>query len=329
MPEYVVYSSDDGLTESLWLADPIDPAARRALLAFSHRPAWSGVAVVSPQGRSIAYTVLPSSGRDPDRDAELRILDIQTQCTQTLEEGIDLRSTLVWSDDGLRIAYQRFIGSSQETLLQSLAGGGEESLDEAKADERLIPVAIQGGVLLEVLFDTNGATLEMKQDASRRDIQRLSDGGATRGFELSRDGKQLAYLATDAGNRGISRARVVAVDGSSARQLPADWGEIAGVAWNAGGKLVIGSTAASTGIRAVDGERLLSPMRPGFLQPLAWSPSGQFLAVRAFSGQSGSQPGDANDELLTSTGQLLPLSDSTNARFIGWTTIPSDSWLGR
>jgi Tol biopolymer transport system component len=328
--EFAVLSSDDGRTQTLWLTDSSDPTARRPIWSFMHSPQWSGGAEVSPDGRSIVYTVLPDAARDPDHEAELHIVDIGKRQAQTLATGIDLRSTLVWSKDGQSISYQRFEGPREDLLLQARGGGEETVVAIAGPGERLLPISVRQDETLAVLYSSNGATLERLQSGTLEPLRQLSNGDATRDFALSPDGKQLAYLTTDSSDgSGLSRGRVVAVDGSTARELPGSWGEIVGVSWDARGRLVAGSTGSAAGLHLANGERLPVSNRAGFLQPLSWSPSGRFLALRAFSGQSGSQPGSASDEILTSDGHLLPLADSGNVRFIGWSADPADSGGGK
>jgi Tol biopolymer transport system component len=320
--ERAVLSSDDGTTQTFWLVDPSDPTAPRPVWSSVHSPHWSGRAVVSPDGGSIALTELPPTARDPDHEAELRVVDIATQREQMLATSVDLRSTLVWSNDGRSIAYQRFEATGEELLLQSRSGGRETIAAKAGAGERLFPLDVRQNGVLVVVFGSGGAALERFQNGVVYKLHQLSTGGVARDFVLSPDGKQLAYLSTEASDgSGLSRARVVAMDGSTAKELPEDWGEIVGVTWDERGRLVAGSTGGAAGLYQASGERLRAMNRSGFLQPLAWSPSGDYLAVRAFNGTSGSEPGNADDELLTADGRLLPLADSGAARFIGWSAI--------
>jgi dipeptidyl aminopeptidase/acylaminoacyl peptidase len=318
-PEYVAFSSDDGWTQTLWIAEALNLSDRRPIASFSHRPNWSGGAGVSPDGRFIAFTVLPADGGNPDSGAELRIVSIESKQIQTLALGVDLRSTLIWTKSGNAVAYQRFRGGVQELLLKSREGGHETSLTEAEVGERLVPLEVDDASALVVVYDGQGASLNRAGNARFQKLVALSGSGATRDFELSPDGKELAFLTTDTPD-GSSSARLVALDGSTAKQLPSSWGEIVGVAWDPFGRLIVGSSGSEAGLRARNGERLLAPEHSGFLQPLRWSPSGRYLAVRAFTGQSSSQPGNASDELLTTNGRMQPLTDSSNARFIGWAT---------
>jgi hypothetical protein len=100
--------------------------------------------------------------------------------------------------------------------------------------------------------------------------------------------------------------------------LPASWGEIVGVAWGPSGGLVAGSAGRSAGLYTLGGERLQMPTMPGFAQPLAWSPSGSYLALRLFSGPSAEQPGTAREAILSPEGGLAMITASAPVRFIGW-----------
>src|SRR5437763_10984006 len=58
--ESFIFSSEDGSTTRFWLADPARPSVRRLLHTVEHQPGWAGVAAVSPDGKSVTYTVLPT-----------------------------------------------------------------------------------------------------------------------------------------------------------------------------------------------------------------------------------------------------------------------------
>ncbi|HET9321339.1 MAG TPA: hypothetical protein VFO27_16235 [Bryobacteraceae bacterium] len=305
-----------------WLADPAKPSVRQLLVTVEHQSGWAGVATVSPNGKTVALTVLPQGKRDPDHEAGLQMFDINKPQSRTLADGIDLRSTLVWSPDGAAVTYQRFDGSQQQLWSQPAIAQPATEFNAVQNGERIIPLALdEDGQVLEAHFGGRGVDLErIRAGKAPEQVQHLSDSSA-RNFALAPGDGRLAYLAVDRGNSDpVSRAYVSDLSGGAIKELPADWGEIVGVVWNANQELVAGSAGSTAGLRTEAGVRVPSPAVPGFLQPLSWSTSGKYLAVRSFSGTSGAQPGSARDALLTQKGKLILITDTLPVRFVGWAT---------
>ncbi|HTE87239.1 MAG TPA: hypothetical protein VK821_21220 [Dehalococcoidia bacterium] len=319
--ESFIFSAEDGATTRFWLADPAKPSVRRLLLVVEHQSGWAGVADVSPDGRTVAFTMLPRDERDPDHGARLQLLDVRSRQSRTVADGIDLRSTLVWAPDGGVVTYQRFDGQQQQVWAQPASGEVGTQLSTAGAGERIFPLSLNGpsGQLLEVRLSEHGVDLQRtRQGALPEQLQHLSDGTA-RGFALSPGGERFAYLATDqAEATPLSRAFLLDLKASSVQALPDGWGEMVGVAWEPNGVLVAGSAGTGAQLRTEAGDRLPSPTTRGFFQPLRWSPSGHYLAVRVFSGDTAAQPGSARDALLTQRGKLVSIADTLPVRFVGW-----------
>jgi hypothetical protein len=317
--ESFVFTSEDGASTRFWLADPAKPSVRRLLQTVDHQLNWSGVAAVSPDGRSIAYTVLPPGERDPDRGAQLLVLDIAAKRSYSLASGVDLRSSLIWSLSSEAITYQRFVDGQQQLWIQPKGGGPGRLLAEGRDGHRLLPIGFSGESLLAARFSSGGTVIErLNDDRPPESLQTLAHQ-MSRGFTLSHNGDRLAFLTVSGdGPDAVSHAEILDLHVASMRQLPGDWGEIAGVSWSANDLLVAGSTGPAAALRNELGERISVPLNKGFAQPLLSSPSGRYLALRAFSGDSGAQPGSARDLLLSQRGRLIAIADSQPVRFVGW-----------
>jgi Tol biopolymer transport system component len=326
--ESFVFVTEDGATTRFWLADPAKPSVRQVISAVDHASGWSGVANLSPNGKLLALTVLPRNERDPDHGARLQILNIESRKLQSTAEGIDLRSTLVWAPDGGAVTFQRFEGSQQQLWSQPASGGAASKMESAAQGERLVPLAFNqiSGQRMEVRFNAQGVDLQAgRTGASPELVQHLSDGSA-RDFALSPGGTRLAYLAVDNDQTpALSRAYVADIGKIAPSPLPSDWGEAVGVTWDDKGGLTIGSAGSRAALRTETGGRLPSPPIRGFMQPLSWSPSANYLAVRVFTGDSATQPGTARDELLTQRGKLVAITDILPVRFVGWTTAKTQN----
>ena len=326
--ESFVFVTEDGATTRFWLADPAKPSVRQLLTAVEHAAGWSGVANVSPNGRLIAFTMLPKNLRDPDHEARLQFLDIESRKTQSVAEGVDLRSTLVWAPDGGTVTFQRFAGSQQQLWSQPASDAAASELEAVGQGERVIPLAFNQitSQRMEARFNAQGVDLQKARTGdSPEQIQHLSDGPA-RDFAVSPNGTRLAYLAVNDGDGpSISRAYVADIGKPALAALPSEWGEAIGVAWDAKGGLTVGSAGSQAALRMETGQALPSPATRGFVQPLSWSPSGNYLAVRVFTGDSASQPGSARDELLTQKGRLEGITDTLPVRFVGWATAKTQN----
>lgn len=309
---------DDGSSTTFWLTDAGHASKRQRLRTVEHARGWSGAATVAPDGRGIAYTRLPQNESNPDRQAELWFLRIADRRATMLAAGVDLRSILVWPADSSAVIYQRFDGGQAQLWRQALAGGPGEFVAASAPGTALIPIGYTGPQrdLLAARFDRQGTDLIGVHEAGSAEVTwHLADGPA-RNLVLSPDGTRLAFLFVDMAGPSLSRAGTVDLATGDSKQLPVEWGEAVGVAWEPDGTLMAGSAGPAAGLRLESGA-VLRPAGPaGFAQPLAWSPSGRFLAARRFSGRSGQNPGSARDVILDREG--ADSGGGVAGRFAGW-----------
>ncbi len=319
--EAFLFSTDDGALMQFWLADPAKTSVRRQVASVRHEPGWPGNSAVSPDGRTLAYTVLPPGSHDPDHGAELMTLALVTGQAQAVARGIDLRSTLVWTNSGSAVSFQTYDGAGERLWLQPPDGGADEMLAEETTGVRLLPVAgaAEGDGLLAARYSGSGVDLvSITTGAKPSVLEHLTDGVA-RDLVLNPTAGSLAFIATGASDGDpVSRGYVASLKGGAPQLLPAPWGEVVGLAWSPSGTLVAGAAGPSAGLYTLDGRRLQAPLAAGFAEPLGWSPSGHYLALRLFSGSSSEQPGSAREAILAQDGKLATVTDSAPVRFIGW-----------
>ena len=233
--ESFVFTSEDGNTTRFWLADPSKPSVRRLLIAFDHAQGWAGTASVSPDGRSIAYTMLPPGDRDPDHSGQLVILDVTARAAHSLASGIDLRSSLVWSQDAKTLTFQRFSEGQNQLWLQPKAGGAAWLIGTGHGPDRLMPLGFSGEKLIAARFSAVGVDLErLSAGAPPEPLSHLSDR-SVRNLTLSQSGNRLAFLTLPgADSAPLSRAATFDFKTGEIRELPEAWGQIVGVAWTPG-----------------------------------------------------------------------------------------------
>ncbi len=65
-------------------------------------------------------------------------------------------------------------------------------------------------------------------------------------------------------------------------------------------------------------ERTVTARQAGFDVPVAWSPDGRFLALRAFTGTDTEHPGAEQPALVDVEGQRQPVVGDGPIEFIGW-----------
>jgi hypothetical protein len=315
--EPLVYMSDDGGSSAFWLVEADRPATRQLLQSMPHAPGWSGRAALAPNGSTLAYTLLGRNSSDPDHEAQIWLLNLEDRQTVLFVAGVDLRSALVWSADSSSIAYEHRTGTRGEIWERSF-GADPEFVAASPAGAELIPFAFgPDGTLLAALYDQGGTDIVGVQPGDARQTRHVSNGVA-RDLVLSPDGGRAAFVFDDDATAPSSGGGTVDLRTGATARLPHRWGEIIGVAWTAANRLTAGSTGMAAGIRDESGDVVVASRDGGFDQPLAWSPSGRYLAVRHFRGQTGGDPGAASELVVKNDGARFDLTTGQPARFVGW-----------
>ncbi len=306
-------------------------ADRHRLTRLDHAPNWAPRLAVSPDGSSVAYTLLPAQARAPETEAELWVLPLRGGGARRIAVGVDLRTTPIWSPDGARVVTLRPVqeaGGASSMVVDEIAvpGGTRRDLARGAGGEHLFPVGYtpDGRTFYLVRFARDATVIEAVDTGSGagRAVARLAPG-VVRDVRLAPDGARLLLLALE-GAPARYRARVIdlatgavhdALEGVTRE-------EDVGVAWRPGGAgtVTVGSVTLSGGrVVLVDGqERTVTAREPGFDVPVAWSPDGRFLALRAFSGADTEHPGVEQPVLVDVEGRRQPVRGAGPIEFIGW-----------
>ena len=317
--EAFVFADQAPNITSYWLADAQNPSVRKLLATVRHPPGRSGEASVSPDGRWLAYTVLPPAAADPDHQAELWLLRLAGGAERAAA-GVDLLSFLVWSPDSASVTFERVADQGIELWRQTLGADRAHLLQAAAPSEVLIPAG----------YDREGARLiAARLGPAGTDIVRIAPTGLSvvshagsrsgRDFVLSPDRTQLAFLsAAGVVKQPEYQAQEVDLSTGSTRQVGQQGTQAIGLAWRPDGVLTIGGAGATSGLRTASGSPIFPSTTPGFEQPLAWSSSGTRLAVRRFSGESVADPGSAQDLLIEPNGARRAITSVDPVQFVGW-----------
>ena len=324
-PLRFLFAETAGGATAIWSADPAAPADRRLLARVTHDPEWGIRAAVSPDGRYLAYTAMPSGARDPARSATLTLLDLRQRTSRRLATSLDLRTTPIWLADRPRLVALRGSASGLGTLVAIGLDGSQRSLAVAAPGERLVPVggaAREGGLVMAVVRRDDLRLRLIDREGTARDIAPLGPA-PSRGFAISPDGAALAFLRLEpvATER---RYRAQTIDLATGRVTPlypaAQRDEDTGVAWTLGGEAVVTALATAAG-----GGHTLGPSpwreserEDGFDAVVGLSPDGRWLVLRTFAGGTTRAPGLESVTLLGADGIRRTVSAEGGVTPIGW-----------
>lgn len=313
-----VFSEEAPASSTYWLADAENPSVRRRLGSVAHRPGWSGEAAIAPNGRMLAYTVLPANAANPDQSAELWVLPLDGGTARRLATAVDLRSFLIWSPDSRTVTFERAAGAAIQLWRQPLDGVAQ-MLASPPASDVVIPTGYGGEekVLICARLQADEVDILSIDSAGTEKVLGHAGVSAARDFTVSPDGSQLAFLGMPEGSSIYAAVDVNLATGAVRSVGPPGQEEI-GLAWNPDGTLSTGSAGAGAGVRRSGGQLQIPQRNHGLTQPLAWSPSGRFLAIRAFQGADPTNPGASQDLLVERGGRRRSITAAEPVRFIGW-----------
>lgn len=110
-PYRLVYREFGQTQDTIWRVQGNNPANREQLAVIPHREGWGTRPALSPDSRFLAYLSLPDYATDAgSSQAEAYILDLKTQQTKKILDGIDLTFTPLWSPDGRWLYLRRLAG---------------------------------------------------------------------------------------------------------------------------------------------------------------------------------------------------------------------------
>jgi hypothetical protein len=322
----LVYGEFGETADTLFAADPRNPADRLAIAQVPHAFGFAVLPALSPDGRYIACTVQPPSGAG----AELWLIETATGVAERLATGVDLRSAPVWSPGNDAVVVRRSSGGEGEAgsaqLLRIDLDGAARPLASAAGGLYAIDFSPDGAFFYYATLSESGTDLGRAAGAggSSETIAHLSDGIA-RDWELAPDGKRLAYLGRGAGAAGFV-AQVLDVEtGAVSAPLGTAAGSQFSPVWERSDALTIGRLDAGGGAAvavALEGGEAASAPLPapssGFDVPLSWSPGGAYLVVRHFEGASTADPGPSWLWTVDKAGARQRVSDLSDIAIAGW-----------
>jgi Tol biopolymer transport system component len=327
--------------------DPGDVAGGRTTIAtVGHAPGYGIFAALSPDGQAIAYTALaadePKPG--PDSPARAAVVDVKGNVTP-LADDVDLLIAPVWSPDSVSIVVRKNTSApdaagSFELLLLGRDGSRATLTTWSTASVFPIAFAPDGSKLYFAALNNSGTDLYSiaPDGAAETKIAHLSDQIA-RDWRLSPDGATLAYSVAESGGAPAVIARTldlrtgVAADAVAPDALqagPPSTGVARGElnpAWRSGSELTIASLNLDGGGNAVtvDASGVTSALTADSDRidlPLAWSPDGTTLAVRAVDGKTPFDARESHVELVHAygprDGARDRVSDSADVQIVGW-----------
>ncbi len=329
-------------TDVITAIDPADTTNGRAQIAtIDHAAGWGVFPVLAPDARAIAYTALPADTLKPSAaaPAQAAIVGVGGDVAQ-LADDADLLVAPIWSPDSASIVVRKNTPSDDgagtfELLL--LGRDGSRATMTTWRSAAVFPIAFapDGAKLYFAALSAAGTDLySVAPDGSgETKIARLSDQVA-RDWKLSPDGATLAYSVAESGEtpQVIARTLDIAsgvVSDALVTSIESGPPTVAGArgelnpAWKTGGGLTVASVGIDGGGAAVDidpsgNESALTSNGDSIDLPLAWSPDGTSLAVRAVDGKTPFDARASHIDLLRD-GARQRVSDSADVLIVGWT----------
>ncbi len=307
-------------TSQIQLFDPASGQPVRTVATVQRRSGWGIGASVSPNGRLLAYVVLPRDAVDPDTQGELWLLSLDGRSSRRLATAVDLRSDLVWSPDSAWVSYEKVNVPSIDLRRVNASGAGDQSLVVSGAQDRwyLFGYAADGRSVELAHLTSAGTAFAQVAPGARPQSETPAAPGPSRGFSVSPAGRPALLALESEGSRQVYRALVQQADGTFAR-LTQGGVEDTGIAWNPrSGEAAVGVVPVAPGqpVPAAPGARTIVPAS-GFDVPVAWSPDGALLALRHFSGASTDDPGTETIAVLSGT-RRVELQSAQPLTVAGW-----------
>ncbi|MCH8949166.1 MAG: hypothetical protein IIB87_02170 [Chloroflexi bacterium] len=337
----IVYSEFGQWADTIWAADPNDPANRVALASIDHAYGFGITPVLSPDGVHIAYTVRAGDAAE-SAGGELWLLDVETGAAKRLAQQVDLAGAPVWSPESDAVFVRRSGANGAELVRVELSGAATvlaaatNSLASSANGLYIIDVSPDGEWLYYAVLSAGGTDVARASvhSGKQEPVAHLSDG-FSRDWKLSPNGDRLSYLAQANSGSSVTFVAQVLDISTGLTETPLAGTPVAqfNPVWERGGGLTIGQIsdggAASGGAGdaplrlnaagAVTAVALPEPAS-GFDVPLSWSPDGAHLAVRSFEGRSAADPGPSRVVVVRTDGARFELSRQSDIFVAGWLT---------
>lgn len=330
----LVFAEFGATSDRIYVASADSPDERALVATVEHVSGWGISPAPRMVGSLVAYTVLSPEQR-PQRDspADLWLLDVQTGEQTRLARDADLLAPPLLSPDGSSVVYR------------SSDSGGRQSLISIDIATRTSHVLIEVDTVFGVFpfaFDSDGALLMSGLSTEGTDLYRIVGSEAqrllhasdeiARDWQLAPDGRTLSYLEPELRDeRVVHRLRVVELPPQGQEQVASvtvsDGGnEQFSPVWTPDGAgITVGreaypdaAAAAVTLTLSTGGEQSLPAPTQGFDVPLGWSPDGEYLAARSFTGTDSYTPGRESMVLISMSGGRATVGADSGLIFIGW-----------
>jgi Tol biopolymer transport system component len=328
-------------SDAIVALDPNDVSARTTIATIDHARGYGIFATLSPNGKAVAYTALPSDTAKPgpDAPANAAIVDVKGDVAP-LADDVDLLIAPVWSPDSTSIVVRKNTPAPDtagtfELLL--LGRDGTRTTLTTWTTASVFPIAFSpdGAKLYFAALNNAGTDIYSiaPDGTAETKIAHLSDQIA-RDWRLSPDGATLAYSVAEGGAVPAVVAKTLDLATGAAADAVAPAGlqsgpPSTGIArgelnptWKGDGKLTIASLnldggGNATSIDAAGGASSITANSDRIDLPLDWSPDGATLAVRAVDGRTPSEASASHVELLRD-GARDRVSDSADVQIVGW-----------
>ena len=329
----LLYSQFGETEDTLWLAPASQLQEPQAIATIAHAPFWGISASLSPDGRWVAYTVLPPNLPNPEEgssaEADVWLLPSAGGEPQLLAQGADVRLAPIWSPDSGALVFQSIDRQRNSYTLFSvnLADKVSSLLLSMENVTSMFPLAFDptGDSFFVARVGEGGTDIFAVSvaDASRRAIATVD--GLARDWQFSPDGERVTFVNQT--GEGEWELWVLDLEDGSQFRLEAEGlpteRELFSPVWRAGQELITlgmapgddGTGVFNVSFSGVAAEQLPGPEQ-GFDVPLAWSPQGDLLVVQEFS----EYPVQRRPSLyvLTATAERQPLAQGAEVTFISW-----------
>ncbi len=254
----------------------IDPSTGKQVATLSGHADYVRSIAFSPDGKLLA-----AAGGPPQRSGEIKIWDLQShQLLQTMQGDKDCIYSIAWSPDGKMIASGSY---DKMVKLWDVASGKElKNLQDHIDAVFAVAFSPDGKHLASASQDR---TVKIWDVATGKRLYTLGDAlDGLNGIAYSPSGNQVSAAGYD---KTIYVWTVGDTEGALKQSLIADEESILALVWSPDGKTII--TASSDGSIRFRDAKTLDPLRvidhqPEWVQALAISPDGRWLAAGRFNG---------------------------------------------